>query len=255
MKKIPVLICDDQDIFIKLITKKIKYSESLLKENFSEKQVSLEVKQTLSTYNQALNFIESRIWKGGIYFLDVDLKSEHTGLDLAEKIKNIDKEAQFIFVTSHHEMAFLTFERRLGPVDYIVKVEDELKFQERLNVAIQQAVENILLLPQKKLESFEYKVGRKVFRINLDEVEYIETAPESHKLSLVKKSGFSLISGNLKIFEERYPSLVKISQSCLLNPRYVKKINKSTNTVVLEDSSEVRYSRKLRKVIEKILTI
>ena len=46
----------------------------------------------------------------GIFFLDIDLKSTMNGLTLAQKIRKIQPRCYIIFITSHSEMGFLTFQ-------------------------------------------------------------------------------------------------------------------------------------------------
>ena len=37
-----------------------------------------------------------------------------------------------VFVTTHEEMAILTFERQIGPLDYITKSTNDEQFQQRV---------------------------------------------------------------------------------------------------------------------------
>ena len=48
-----------------------------------------------------------------------------------------------IFITSHEDMAFLTFERRLGAIDFIVKSSDLDKTRARILYAIENAIDKI----------------------------------------------------------------------------------------------------------------
>lgn len=44
----------------------------------------------------------------GIYFLDVDLKSDINGIQLAEQIREYDPRGFIVFITTHAEMSYLT---------------------------------------------------------------------------------------------------------------------------------------------------
>lgn len=56
-----------------------------------------------------------------VYFLDVDLKSDINGIQLAEKIREYDPSGFIIFITTHAEMSYLTFMYKIEAMDYIIK--------------------------------------------------------------------------------------------------------------------------------------
>lgn len=57
----------------------------------------------------------------GLFFIDVDLNSELTGIELALEIKNISPNARIVFITSHAELSYLTFIYKVEAMDYIIK--------------------------------------------------------------------------------------------------------------------------------------
>ena len=61
----------------------------------------------------------------GIYFLDINLNTDIDGLELAQKIREIDPRGFIVFITSHSEMASLTFQMKLEVLDYIIKDHPE----------------------------------------------------------------------------------------------------------------------------------
>ena len=50
----------------------------------------------------------------GIYFLDIALGADMTGLALAQEIRKYDPRGFIIFVTTHSEMSYLTFIYKIG---------------------------------------------------------------------------------------------------------------------------------------------
>ena len=79
---------------------------------------------TSSDYMDAVEKLNKLKSEGGIYFLDIELEKNtevDSGFDLAEIIKKQDQRAQIIFVTSYDDLSIITYKRRLGPIDYIVK--------------------------------------------------------------------------------------------------------------------------------------
>ena len=57
----------------------------------------------------------------GLYFLDIDLRAEKNGIELAEEIRKYDPRGYIVFVTTHSEMAYLTFQYKVEAMDFIIK--------------------------------------------------------------------------------------------------------------------------------------
>ena len=49
----------------------------------------------------------------GLYFLDIDLKSNKNGIVLAKEIREYDPRGFIVFVTSHSEMSYITFQYKV----------------------------------------------------------------------------------------------------------------------------------------------
>ena len=57
----------------------------------------------------------------GLYFLDIDFKDDIDGFELAKRIREVDPRAFLVFITSHADLAPLTFRYRLEAMDFIYK--------------------------------------------------------------------------------------------------------------------------------------
>ena len=75
----------------------------------------------------------------GIYFLDIDLKTEQNGLMLAEEIREYDPRGFIVFITSHFELSFMTFQYKTEALDFILK-EEPKQLQNRINECLENAV-------------------------------------------------------------------------------------------------------------------
>lgn len=122
-------------------------------------------------------------------------------------------------------MAFLTFKRKLGAVDFIVKNGDKVDLQKDINYALQNATQAISNADLIKKNIFSYKFGQEVRNIKLSDVIYITTTSVGHKLRVVKTTGWGDFIGKLKEIPEKYESLVQISQSCVINPENIDKVS------------------------------
>lgn len=223
--KYSVFICDDEQEQVNILKECIRKSSIILSD---EDKLEFDIVKTVNNYDDAINFIEKVSFKSGIYFLDIEIGKklyEKNGLDLAEIIKKRDKNAQLIFITSHQDMAFLTFKRKLGAVDFIIKNGNVGDLQKDVNYALQSATKAISNADFIKKNTFSYKFGQEVRNINLGDVIYITTTSVGHKLKLMKTTGWGYFIGNLKEIPEKYGSLVQISQSCVINPENVDRVN------------------------------
>lgn len=127
----PVFICDDDQNQVDQTEKILGAAEMILSD---DEEIEFSV-ASATDYLSAINYLKEHKMDGGIYFLDVELGGDtekDTGFDLAALIKKRDERAQIIFVTSHADLSLITFRRRLGPIDYIVKTSDLDKFRQMM---------------------------------------------------------------------------------------------------------------------------
>lgn len=111
---IDVYICEDNLKQLKLITKFI--SDSIMIE-------ALDMQIICSTPDPHIILKELLTAENtGLFFLDIDLKSDINGLELAQRIRKIQPRCFIIFITSHSEMSFLTFQYKLEALDFIIKI-------------------------------------------------------------------------------------------------------------------------------------
>ncbi|MBA1395175.1 response regulator, partial [Lactobacillus sp. XV13L] len=58
----------------------------------------------------------------GLFFLDMEIENQKdAGLQTAITIRKQIPAAHIVFITTHGELSFLTLERKVAPLDYILK--------------------------------------------------------------------------------------------------------------------------------------
>lgn len=244
--EIPVVICDDNKEQALSLKQKVIISEQMLSENDEKNQLKFKI-ELVNSYQTALDTISKNQISSGIYFLDIELSDEENaknGIDLAEKIKEIDTNARIIFVTNYQDFAFTTYKRRIGALDFIVKSEDPSEIQHRLNETLEGIITSYAL--DNEEEKMTYRLGSRIIKLPLKKLYYIETSENPHKLNLVKDTGISIIAGNLTKLAEENPTLLRISQSYLINPQNITAIDIAQNTVSFANGDILKYSRKMR---------
>lgn len=254
--KYSVFICDDEKEQVSLLQKGISNATIMLN---GEEKVKFDIINSSTSYQEAADFLDNTSINSGIYFLDIEIGDEiyeKNGLDLGVLIKNKDKAAQIIFVTSHENMAFLTFKRKLGAVDFIVKNGDIADLYDNIEYTLKNAVNNIHNIHNAELNTFSYRFGHEIININFSDIIYISTTNVGHKLRLVKTTGWGEFIGKLKEIPEEYNNLVQISQSCVINPDNVEKIDLKKKSIKFINGDieyfSVRNTRKIKDIFNKI---
>lgn len=196
------VICDDN---LNILNKFTKMLESIfLKYNYDAT-----VAFQSTDADSILTFVNSN--KTDVLILDINLKSNITGLQLAEKIRETNKDCYIIFTTGHLEYAIVAY--KLKTFDYLPKPIT----YERLEDTIVRLFEDINGQPKKYI-----KIDNKNTLIDENEINYI------------KRDGMKLIFNTDNKDYEAYTSLNKVQESLPNNfirchKSYVANVNKIVN--------------------------
>ena len=181
-----------------------------------------------------------------LFFLDIDLGADMDGLELAAKIREINKEAFIVFFTTKSELAPMTFRYQLEALDFIVKDGDQEEIKSRIRSSIETAVTRSVKSGSGRV--FSFKHDDKVVQIPIADILYIETTGTRYKLNLHTESRRLSINGELKKFEaELGEGFVRCHQSCLVNVGQIAEI--AGSELMLSDGSVVPLSRGGRKLV------
>ena len=104
------VICDDN---LNILDKLEKMLENIFTKNNFDAKVSF----TSDNSDKILEYIKSN--PSDVLLLDINLKSNKTGLELAEEIRKVKKNSYLIFTTGHLEYAMVAYKYKT--FDYIAK--------------------------------------------------------------------------------------------------------------------------------------
>ncbi|MBP2058808.1 two-component system response regulator AgrA [Lactobacillus colini] len=251
-----LIVCDDEPAIARNIADQITVAwENIQDENEQFKNKSLELSLVATSFEEVAGYIVAHDVKNAIYFLDIEIskdKSSKTGVDLADFIKSRDENSQIVFVTAYDKYAPLTYERRIGAIDYINKNQHSECLIKRMTQTLLDCVENINENIDDTVQYFSFKWGRQYQKIKVSEIYYLESNNLNHKLNLIFASGESEIKGAIKTIDKENDFLMKVSQSCLINPNNVQRIDLDEKKIFFPDGSSVYYSRSnTNKIIER----
>ena len=131
------VICDDN---LNILDRLEKMLDTIFCKNDFEAQVAFSSDNT----EEVLNYISSN--KVDVAMLDINLKSNKTGIELAKEIRKINKNIYIIFTTGHLEYAMIAY--KVKTFDYIAKPIN----YDRLEETIIRLFEDVTSVPKKYLK-------------------------------------------------------------------------------------------------------
>ena len=115
------VLCDDNPSAIDRLSKMLN---SIIISHNLKGQISFKTTNPLNL----LEYVQSHTTH--VLLLDIDLKSSTTGLQVAEKIRSVDKSIYIIFVTGHFEFGMLAY--RYKTFDFLQKPLTKERFEETI---------------------------------------------------------------------------------------------------------------------------
>lgn len=237
---IPIYICDDEANMLQALSHEME--QAILAEDYD-----MELAGAYGAPGSLLTAVEND-GRRGIYFLDVDLKSEaYNGFTLAAAIREIDPRGFLIFVTTHGELALETFRYRLEAMDYIEK-DDPVKLAARLRVCLSEVTARLMAERREVQQVYSIQVMGGIRHIPVQEILYIETSSKQHNLVLHSDSQIIEYRGKLSEVEESLgEGFWRVHRSYLVNRLRVRQISLREDIVELENGEACPLSRKAKR--------
>ena len=113
-----IIICEDDKIHLHFI-------KNCIEEIICTELLKCKISLCTTSCDKVLDYIENNTLLT-LYFLDIDLKSDIDGLNIASKIREKDWSSFIVFITGLKDKVSLTFEYKLEVMDYIDKCHPEI---------------------------------------------------------------------------------------------------------------------------------
>lgn len=228
------VICDDN---LNILDRLSKMLENIFTKNGFDAQIVLKTDNT----DTLLNFVDST--KTDVLILDINLKSNKSGLEVAKAVRAKNKDIYIIFTTAHLEYAMIAY--KVKTFDYIAKPITA----DRLEDTIKRLFEDVKGLPKKYI-----KIDSKNTIVDASEVLYI------------KRDGMKLIFHTVTRDYDAYSSFNKIQfnlpnnfvrchKSYIANINKIKDVEPVTNTITFEDGFTCEIGPKYKKSFLEVLNI
>ena len=187
----------------------------------------------------------------GLYFLDIELGADMTGLTLAQEIRLSDPRGFVIFITAHSEMSYMTFIYKLEALDFILKDNPE-ELGKRVYECILKANQRFASANNKVHANFSVKVNEKIFTIDYDDILFFETSPNVHKIILHCKNRQMEFLGKIKEIEKQVDDrFYRCHRSFLVNRDNIREIDFQNRVIYMVNGDECLISSRMMKGLKE----
>ena len=235
-----IYLCDNELIWLEQMEQAI--SDFIISSDWA-----LAIACRASAPQELLNQLMQHRTSGGIYFLDIALGADMTGLTLAQEIRKYDPRGFIVFVTTHSEMSYMTFIYKLEALDFILKdVPEDL--EKRIYECILEANQRFASANNKVHANFSVKINEKVFTVDYDDILFFETSPNVHKIILHCRNRQMEFLGKIKEIEKEVDErFYRCHRSFLVNRDNIREIDFMNRVIYMVNGDECLVSSRMMK--------
>ena len=218
------VLCDDNVSYLNKLDKIL--DQLFLKNNF-DAQVCFKS----SHAHEVLDYVKNN--SVNVLILDINLKSDISGIELAEKVRQSNKNVYFIFTTGHLEYAMLAYQ--VKTFDYIPKPVTS----ERLEITLRRLFDDAENSPSKFIN-----IGNKAL-IKEEDIQYIKK--DGMKVVFyTDKQKYETYNSFTKIQERLPQQFVRCHKSYIVNINNISNVESNTNTILFNGNNKCYIGPKYR---------
>lgn len=216
---------------------------AVLKEYLTRYEQEFQIRFHIRTYSDGLDIISDYSADYDIILLDIQMKHMN-GMTAAEKIRLLDENVAFIFITSTVQFAVQGY--LVDALGYVLKPVPYLAFSQILSKAVKQTQQ------RRIIEYMTIDVEGGSLRLELSQIYYLES--QKHHIIVHTKKGRYLTGGPMKKAENQLTpkGFSKCHNAYLVNLAHVTGVLQ--NNAVLTDSTQLPISRTRKKSFMTSLT-
>ena len=233
------VVCDDNEAILKRLSKML---ESL----FIKHNIDANVSFASTAPSSILDYVKNNTVSA--VFLDIDLKSDITGLDLAGKIREINNDAYIVFTSAHMEYILVAYKYKT--FDFIPKPITP----ERLEETILRIMDDIKCSNSNSINNRFIRLSNKNTIINQNSINFIKR--DGMKLVFYTDNRIYEAYTSFSKIERELPSnFVRCHKSYIANVNKIIDIDMSNNILIFNDKNAPKcfigpkYKNKLMEVI------
>ena len=226
------VICDDN---LNLLDRLEKMLETIFTKNNYDASVVFKSDNA----DDILNYIDNNI--ADVLMLDINLKSNKSGLELAEEIRKRKKNPYIIFTTGHLEYAMVAYKYKT--FDYLPKPIVYERLEDTINRLFEDANE---------LCKSYIKIDNKNTIVDEAEVQYIKR--DGMKLIFHTSSRDYDTYSSFNKFQEKLPSTyIRCHKSYIANLNQIKDVEPVSGTITFTDGNTCDIGPKYKKEFMEVM--
>lgn len=226
------ILCDDNQNTLNQLS-------IMLESIFLKNDLDVEIVFKTPTEKELLEYIKSN--PVDVLILDIQLSSKSAGLDIANKIRENNKDCYIIFATAHPEFVFLAYQCKT--FDFICKPITK----ERLEETVLRLFSDI----KGTMNANKYiKLNNKNTIINENEVQYIKR--DGMKVIFHTPSrDYEVYSSFAKLKNQLPNNFVRCHKSFIANVNNIDKLEPVANLIYFKNNTTCEIGPKYKKEIMK----
>lgn len=182
-----------------------------------------------------------------LFFLDIDLKAECDGIQLAGRLKELYPQAKVVFITTHDEMMSLVFKYKIEALDYLIKGETILA--ESISQCLTTAFERFCNVEPE--QHILINSQSKQIRLPLDQVLFFESSNKAHRITVHLFNRQLDFYGKLKEIPLLNGRFLRVHQSYVVHLDNIEYYDQKNHFLVMKNEEQclvsVRYLRELKE--------
>jgi two-component system response regulator AgrA len=215
------------------------------------KKTSYPIERVIACSNSEELFSElDGVTRHNLYFLDITIHHHRTaGLEIAQKIRQLDPLGQITFVTTYSEFATITYDYKVNAHDFINKSLPKEEFEKKIRDNIEDFFTTQHMMPQQDMFSYTTKSGKKIEALYSD-IYYFEVAASSHQILLQMTNESISFYGSLTDIEQVSDRLIRTHRTNVVNQDKIKFYAAKEKKIILEDDTELEVSRRGARLLK-----
>ena len=226
------VICDDNKSVLKRLS-------SMLESIFINHNIDAKVCLESQTADEVINYVSNN--KVDVLILDINLKSNINGCDIANIVRQNNKDVYIIFTTGHLEYALLAYKYKT--FDYLPKPIVKEKIEE----TVLRLIDDMNSSPAKFI-----RLNNNKTIINQDDINYIKK--DGMKLVFCTNTRNYEIYSSFSKIESCLPgNFIRCHKSFIANIDNISDINYSKNTIMFSQNSSCSIGAKYKNNILEVI--
>ncbi|MCW6674935.1 response regulator transcription factor [Aerococcaceae bacterium NML171108] len=200
------------------------------------------VQQQIHTYYRGFDLLTAAqvSLEPNLYFLDIQIKADsHAGLEVAQRIRQFDKEGLIVFVTTHSELALTSYRYMVAALNFIDKNVAPHIFHEQIAQCLHKHEEYVR---QAEVDVFELQTKHRYLKVRWQELYYFEVVG-NHLIRLVAHNRTVDYYGTLNELEDKDARLMRVHQAFVIHLDQVKQLDKKQRVIHLRNGAMIPVSR------------